>query len=143
MEHRDMTEAVGVWFYSTQTQRYLYLMRADSKHPHTWALPGGKILPGESLLGAIHRECSEELGYMPDYVSIMPIEKFSAADGRFVYHTFFCVTVTEFSPVLNHEHLGYAWIDTTTWPKPLHPGLWNTMHLQEIMDKISVIRQQI
>ena len=25
--------AVGVWFYSIDTQRYLYLMRNDPKHP--------------------------------------------------------------------------------------------------------------
>lgn len=141
MEHRDMN-AVGVWFYAVDTERYLYLMRRDSKNPNTWGLPGGKIDPGESLLEAIERECQEELGCMPQYVRMIPIEKFTSGDGKFHYHTFFCTVPHEFHPCLNSEHRGYAWIDSDTWPRPLHPGLWNTVNFQEITDKIRVIRQQ-
>ena len=47
--------AVGVWFYAQDTQRYLYLMRNDSKYPNTWGLPGGKCEAGETLLETIER----------------------------------------------------------------------------------------
>jgi 8-oxo-dGTP pyrophosphatase MutT (NUDIX family) len=50
--------AVGVWFYSSSTHRYLYLMRNDPKHPYHWGLPGGKVENGETLLDTITRECA-------------------------------------------------------------------------------------
>ena len=59
MESSTITSAVGVWFYSVDTQRYLYLMRNDPKHPGAWGLPGGKIESGETLRDAMIRECHE------------------------------------------------------------------------------------
>jgi len=135
--------AVGIWFYSQSTDRYLYLMRNDAKHPGSWGLPGGKVEEGETLLAAMQRECEEEIGAFPDYIKMVPLEKFTSVDDRFAYHTFFCVVQQEFQPRLNCEHLGYAWIDSMSWPKPMHPGLWNTVNLDEIRNKIQAIRQQI
>lgn len=131
--------AVGVWFYSVATQRYLYLMRRDSKHPGCWGLPGGKVHASESLLAAMQRECEEEIGQFPDYIRLIPLEQFTSADGAFHYHTFFCSVAAEFQPDLNHEHLGYAWIDSATWPRPMHPGLWNTVNFEEVQGKIQQI----
>lgn len=133
--------AVGVWFLCNQTNRYLYLLRNDAKHPGAWGLPGGKIETGETLLGGMERECIEELGSFPQYQRLVPIEKFTSADEKFVYHTFVCVVDTEFVPVLNNEHLGYAWIDEGTWPKPLHPGLWSTVNMDTVQNKILRVAQ--
>ena len=58
MEHRSVS-AVGAWFYSTSTDRYLYLMRNDNRHPGSWGLPGGKVEPGETLLAAITRDAKK------------------------------------------------------------------------------------
>jgi 8-oxo-dGTP pyrophosphatase MutT (NUDIX family) len=135
--------AVGVWFYSQTTQRYLYLLRNDSKHPDSWGLAGGKQEIGETLLQTLERECEEELGSMPNYVKLMPLEKFTSADNGFNYHTFFCIVADEFKPILNDEHLGYAWIDSGTWPKPLHGGLWSTINFEAVREKIAVIQQQL
>ena len=55
-----VVKAVGVWFYSTSTDRYLYLLRRDNKYPGSWGLPGGKAKFNESLLAALSRECQEE-----------------------------------------------------------------------------------
>ena len=138
-----VVNAVGIWFYSQSTNRYLYLVRNDPKHPDSWGLPGGKIELGESIMAAMVRECEEEIGSMPDYIKLMPLEKFTSADGGFVYNTFFCVVANEFSPRLNDEHSGYAWIDSGTWPKPLHPGLWSTINFEAVKSKISIIQQQL
>jgi 8-oxo-dGTP pyrophosphatase MutT (NUDIX family) len=135
--------AVGIWFYSIVTQRYLYLLRNDSKHPGSWGLPGGKIEPGETLMQAMTRECTEELGHMPDYLKLVPLEKFTSADSGFVYHTFFCSVGTEFRPTLNHEHIGWAWIDSGTWPRPMHPGLWSTINFEAVRDKILTIEKNL
>ena len=135
--------AVGIWFYSFETDRYLYLMRNDSKNPNTWGLPGGKCELGETLMDTIERECREELGSFPKYVRLMPLDHFTSADGTFCYHTFFCCVATEFQPKLNDEHLGYAWIDSKTYPKPMHPGLWTTVNFETVKEKIETIKTTV
>jgi 8-oxo-dGTP pyrophosphatase MutT (NUDIX family) len=137
MAINTMSSAVGIWFYSIKTNRYLYLMRNDPKHPDSWGLPGGKIEPEETMLGAMERECREELGYVPEFQRLIPIEKFTSADGGFSYHTFFCSVPTEFIPLLNDEHSGWAWVQSGTWPKPLHPGLWSTINFESVRNKIA------
>ncbi len=134
-------KAVGVWFRSKSTGRYLYLIRNDNKNPGAWGLPGGKIETGETLLGGMERECTEELGSFPAYERLIPLEKFTSADGAFEYHTWVCVVAGEFTPVLNHEHLGWAWIDAGTWPRPMHPGLWNTVNIEAVQSKILLLEQ--
>lgn len=139
----SIVNAVGIWFYSTKTQRYLYLLRNDTKHPGTWGLAGGKIEAGETLMEAIVRECEEELGCMPEYIKMVPVEKFTSSDQGFVYHTFFCSVSEEFQPVLNHEHVGWAWIDSGHWPRPMHPGLWSTINFDAVRDKIETIENSV
>jgi 8-oxo-dGTP pyrophosphatase MutT (NUDIX family) len=128
--------AVGVCFYSLSTQRYLYLLRNDSRHPGTWGLPGGKVDGNETLIQAIERECLEEMGSVPEYTRLVPLEKFTSADNKFVYHTFFCGVAQEFTPVLNEEHIGWAWIASGHWPRPLHPGLWSTINFEAVQEKV-------
>ena len=132
-----IVRAVGVWFYCARTRCYLYLLRNDSKYPDTWGLAGGKVEHNETLISAVERECAEELGSMPEYQQLIPIEKFTSPDSAFEYHTFWCRVAHEFIPKLNHEHVGYAWIQGGRWPRPLHPGLWNTVNLDAIQKKIT------
>jgi 8-oxo-dGTP pyrophosphatase MutT (NUDIX family) len=134
-------KAVGVWFRAVDTGRYLYLLRNDVKHPGTWGLPGGKVESGETLLGGMERECTEELGSFPAYQRLVPLEKFSTGD--FEYHTWVCVVAGEFVPVLNHEHLGYAWINSGVFPRPMHPGLWSTVNLEAVQSKLCLIEQAL
>ena len=136
-------KAVGVWFLARSTGRYLYLLRNDSKHPNSWGLPGGKIEGNETLLGGMERECIEELGRFPAYQQMLPLEKFTSADNVFEYYTWVCVVADEFVPVLNNEHHGYAWINRGTWPRNMHPGLWNTVNFDAIKEKISLIESSV
>ena len=139
----NLISAVGVWFYAINTRRYLYLMRNDPKHPGAWGLPGGKVEAGETLLAAMNRECTEEIGFVPEYFRMIPLEKFTTADAGFEYHTFFCIVDYEFQPTLNNEHIGYAWIDSGTWPRPMHPGLWSTVNFEAVQNKILTIESTI
>lgn len=124
----------GVFFYAIDTQRFLYLLRNDPKNSGNWGIPGGKIEHGETLLEGVKRECIEEIGYFPDTAKLIPIQKF--VNNQFVYHTFFCKIDKEFIPTLNDEHCGYCWLDTIHYPKPMHPGLFNTVNFDVVQDKL-------
>ena len=133
-------ESAGVFFYSKQTQRFLYLLRTDAKNPGNWGIPGGKIHNGETLLEGIIRECEEEIGHFPSDAKLVPIQKF--INHSFIYHTFFCEVDQEFIPVLNDEHCGYAWVGDNQYPKPLHPGLFSTVNFDVVQQKLSSLTKK-
>jgi len=125
--------AAGVFFYSAATSRYLYLLRVDHKNP-SWSIPGGKIEKDETLYEGIERECTEELGVFDANWKLIPIQKF--VNNSFTYHTFFCEVDKEFIPDLNDEHVGYAWVGDKQYPKPLHPGLFSTVNIDIVTEKL-------
>lgn len=127
-------QAAGVFFYSKSTGRYLYLLRSDHRSP-TWSIPGGGIEQDEALFSAIARECREEMNFNIDDLKLIPIQKF--VNGNFVYHTFFCEVDDEFMPILNDEHIGYAWVGAGMYPKPLHPGLFSTVNIDIVIEKLN------
>lgn len=127
------TSAAGVFFYSSSTNRYLYLLRSDAKSS-TWSIPGGKIEKEETLFEGIERECKEEIGYFDPNFKLIPIQKF--VKNSFTYHTFFCEVKEEFIPSLNEEHVGYAWVKEGQHPRPLHPGLFSTVNIDIVTEKL-------
>lgn len=127
------TTAAGIFFYAASTNRYLYLLRSDYKNP-TWSIPGGKIESNETLYEGLKRECTEEIGFFGSDLKLIPIQKF--INNSFTYHTFFCEVKAEFIPVLNSEHVGYAWVKENQYPKPLHPGLFSTVNIDIVNEKL-------
>jgi 8-oxo-dGTP pyrophosphatase MutT (NUDIX family) len=127
--------ASGVFFYSSSSNRYLYLLRSD-KNP-TWSIPGGKIETEETLLEGIERECTEEMGMFDVDWKLIPIQKF--VNKSFTYNTFFCEVKEEFVPILNQEHIGYAWVQSGSYPKPLHPGLFSTVNIDIVIEKLNLL----
>ena len=117
--------SAGVFFYAQNTNRFLFLLRTDDKNPGNWGIPGGKIEKDETLF---------EVGFFPAEAKLIPIQKF--VNNTFTYHTFFCLLKEEFMPRLNEEHSGYCWIDVDHYPKPLHPGLFNTINFDIVQTKI-------
>jgi 8-oxo-dGTP pyrophosphatase MutT (NUDIX family) len=133
-------QAAGVFFYSKSTSRYLYLLRSEIRNP-TWSIPGGKIEDNETLFEGIRRECNEEIGFFDSNLKLIPIQKF--VNNTFVYHTFFCEVAEEFIPELNDEHVGYAWVGNDLYPKPLHPGLFNTVNIDVVQEKLDTLTSSV
>jgi 8-oxo-dGTP pyrophosphatase MutT (NUDIX family) len=125
--------SAGIFFYASNTQRFLYLLRND-KNSSNWGIPGGKVEDGETLFEGVERECIEEINFFPEDAKLIPIQKF--INNSFTYHTFFCKVDAEFIPILNEEHCGYAWTDSNYYPKPMHPGLFNTVNFDVVQDKL-------
>jgi|TARA_R110002073_G_scaffold5585_1_gene34205 8-oxo-dGTP pyrophosphatase MutT (NUDIX family) len=134
-----INQSAGIFFYSKSTDRSLYLLRNESKNP-TWSIPGGKIEKNETLLDGLKRECQEEINYWDDDLKLVPIQKF--VNNTFAYHTFFCEVPEEFSPVLNDEHSGYAWVGSDKYPKPLHPGLYSTINIDNVVEKLATLKNR-
>lgn len=130
-----MNNSAGVFFYSKNTNRFLYLLRNDKQI--CWGIPGGKIEPNETLLIGLERECAEEIDYWPDDAKLVPIQKF--VNHNFTYTTFFCQIEKEFIPKLNEEHVGYAWTTIGNHPKPLHPGLFNLINFDIVQEKLNYL----
>ena len=133
-----INQSAGIFFYSKSTQRYLYLLRNENKNP-TWSIPGGKVEKNETLLDGLKRECQEEIAYWRDDLKLVPVQKF--VNNTFAYHTFFCEVEEEFSPLLNDEHCGYAWVGDDRYPKPLHPGLFSTISLDNVAEKLANLKK--
>ena len=129
--------SAGIFFYSKNSKRFLYLLRTDAKNPGNWGIPGGKIENDETLLDGLQRECVEEIGYWPDSPKLVPIQKF--VNNAFTYHTFFSQIEEEFIPILNKEHCGYAWVGESQYPKPLHPGLFSTVNFDVVQKKLKTL----
>jgi 8-oxo-dGTP pyrophosphatase MutT (NUDIX family) len=131
----------GALIYSRETHRYLFLLRTQKRHKNSWGLVGGGVDAGETIAGGLVREIREEIGLDVEGAKLIPLEKFTSDDQRFVYHTFLIPVDKEFIPVLNHEHNGYCWVPLDNYPKPLHPGVWRTFKFSAVIQKIRTLEQ--
>jgi 8-oxo-dGTP diphosphatase len=132
-------QAAGIFFYSTTTDRYLFLLRSDARNP-SWSMPGGGIEKDETLLEGLTRECIEEMNIDITGFKLIPIQKF--VNNNFTYNTFYCEVEKEFTPLLNYEHIGYAWVGGDQYPKPLHPGLFSTINFDLVQDKLKALKEK-
>lgn len=135
-----MTVAAGVVFLAKDTGRCMLQLREGNKRfNHTWGFWGGMIEDKESPYECIQRELTEEIGFIPELKKLNPIDVYQSKDKNFYYYSFVYVVEEEFSPVLNGESAGYAWVDVGVWPRPLHQGAHITLNKNRGTDKIHTI----
>lgn len=133
----------GALFYTLNTNRFLFLHRAQGKRSDLWGLVGGTNEGSETPWEGLKREIQEEIGLLPDIKKTLPLESFISNDENFHFHTYLCVIENEFVPILNKEHDGYAWCSFTKWPKPLHHGLRNTLQSKVNLTKLETVFKTI
>jgi ADP-ribose pyrophosphatase YjhB (NUDIX family) len=136
-------QAAGALIYNLKTKRFLFLLRNNTRTKGTWGIPGGKLNIDENIISGLMRELHEELGIFPDIIKQIPLETFTSMDEEFTYHSFIFVVSQEFIPILNSEHSGYAWAELEKYPKPLHPGVWSSLNIDVVLDKIKLVEEII
>jgi len=135
-----MTTAAGVVFLAKDTGRCLLQLRnSDKRFKNTWGFWGGLIEKGETVYECIQRELVEEIGFVPELAKLNPIDVYQSRDQKFYYYSFVYVVEKEFSPVLNDESAGYAWINIGVWPQPLHNGARLTLNKNGGTEKLHTI----
>ncbi len=123
MRAREFTEpqAAGCIIVAADTGRWCLQQRSDSvTDPGVWSTWGGGREPGESVSQCVRRELAEESGYQG------PV-KLELIDSKGTYATFLAHVPHEFEPNLNSESQAYQWSDPDDLPRPLHPGLQQTL----------------
>lgn len=123
--------ANGSFVYCRSTKKFLFLLRnSPGRFQYTWNLPGGGQESGESVRDCLIREINEETG-MSIMSSYVPVDSYTNENGNFVYNTFFCSVDKEFTPWLNEEHCGYCWLPLDQFPRPMHPGVFNSIREED------------
>ena len=139
----DQIICSGALFYTLDTNRFLFLHRAQGKRANMWGLVGGTNEGCETPWEGLQREIQEEIGFVPEIKKTLPLETFVSTDDKFHFHTYLCIISNEFIPVLNNEHNGYSWCSFTKWPKPLHHGLRNTLQNKINIKKLETVFKTI
>ena len=118
-----MINAVGTIFIAKSTGRICLCLRGpDCNYKLNWSLWGGKVEHGEYFGQALERELSEEIINAPQVIKTIPLDSYTSRDKRFKYVSYVSIVDVEFVPELNHENVGYCWIDVDCYPRPMHPG---------------------
>ena len=106
-----MTRAAGILLLAP-SGRALFLQRSSAGDAAgLWSFPGGKLEAGEDAAAAAVRETLEETGYRVGSPGRVLCRR--VADDV-DYTTFVTSCDEEFTPKLDDENVGFAWVDPRT-----------------------------
>ncbi len=107
-------------FLKNRESKYLLLERSKKKYPNIknlWDIPGGRIIPGTSLLENIQREVFEEtklkISREPKLIFAQDIIRLP--EKHIVRLTF--TSATNGKPLLNDEHIHFKWLSVSEMKK--------------------------
>jgi len=129
-----MINGAGILFVTPEKQALFLKRGPGGDHPGEWCFPGGHIEDGETAEDAAKREAVEEIGFLPDgdvkpwvrciTPPALDIENGAASVEPVDFTTFLQGVPAVFEPVLNGEHVGWAWAPIDQPPEPLHPACY-------------------
>ncbi len=135
-----MIEASGCIFLSTTTGRIMMQLRSEQvTHSKKWGFFGGKSENAERPSETLYREIEEEVGIVPSIEKVIPLNKFTSPNKKFIYHSFVVTVEDEFIPVLNNESDGYCWVKIGNWPRPVHPGAKIQFNSKQFIKKLKTV----
>lgn len=112
-----MSEPIAAGILYRSGDKILLVKRAQGKtQGGKWAFPAGGIEAGETPRNAAIREFKEETGHEIRADLLRPV---SEKNG----FALFLYMGELFIPILDEEHVGYAWVSPDDLPTPLHPGI--------------------
>lgn len=134
---------VGSLILAADTGRVLFNLRSpDKTYGLCWSLWGGMVEPTESTKDALLREFREEMGFLPNLQRIYPFDIYESKDKEFRYVTFVTIVDSEFIPNINHEAVGFCWVNLGVWPKPMHTGARKSFCTKKSEEKLKIILDQ-
>ncbi len=138
-----MIKCIGCLIYDTAKDMVLLQQRGQrSSYALKLGLWGGKMEPSEDFASALSRELREELGVLPEYEKLYPLDTYLSEDNEFIYYSFLMV-VDDFEVVQINERetFDFVWMPLNLIPRlNLHPGLRNTLkHKFDYLESITTI----
>ena len=124
------SEAAGLLLVERHSHRVLLVKRSMSvQDPGVWAVPGGRVEPGQSLYAAARTEVVEELGSLP-FIRLRYQDTYRS--GGFTYVTFVATVddavAQEWQIELDWENDDYGWFSLDKLPTPLHPNVQRVLN---------------
>lgn len=136
-----MSHAAGIFIVAPPRGRLLMLRRSPLvSSPNVWALPAGRMDPGESPVETALRELREETGYVGPI--LVRDEGYVMQNPKGLFHCIFGAVPREFTPNLNWENAACGWFSLRALPQPLHPGFaqFVAAHRDDLLQHCSVAR---
>lgn len=128
-----MIKCIGCLIYDTAKDMVLLQQRGkQSSYSMKLGLWGGKMEQSEDFASALSRELREELGVLPTYEKLYPLDTFLSNDSEFIYYSFLMI-VDDFEVVSinSRETFDFVWMPLNLISRlNLHPGLRRTLDVK-------------
>jgi 8-oxo-dGTP diphosphatase len=124
-----MNPVLGAGAIVVDHDRLLLVKRARGWASGRWAVPGGKVEPGETMAEAVIRELREETGLEGVCGQLLGWAEIVEPDAHFVILDFEVTLLTDADPVAADDAAEVRWVDLPDVAElPLVDGLAEMLH---------------
>lgn len=113
MDDKKHIVAITALIKNQKGDKFLMLKRNKNEiaYPGKWALPGGKVEKGETIMDVLKREVTEETGLeIEDYKQFLGDYTFVRPDGHNVVGLTFAVKAKSDDVVMSSDFENYKWL---------------------------------
>lgn len=109
--HAEGTTCLAVAVAVQHDDRVLHVAVPDHDFDYTWELPTGMVLPGQTLLDAVHQTLTVTTGLGVADVTGYCGHQDQTVDGELIRTFAFAVTATDPDQICRSARLGHRWTD--------------------------------